>query len=207
MTVTPRPMGTPDLAGLLAKPPRPRPAPAEPVADLGDSDTSLPTQAGQQVTAPTKSSEHTTQNPAPTPPQRGASIGSNSSRRSRTAEPPPRTKTPGREYLRSMPISLPRSLHQRLAERARADGNTRTAIILTAVNRSHDSIGVALNPPSIPSGNDLFDIPQRGPRKEPSVETTIRVTDRQQSAIEALAETHQVNRSRLISTALEVYLS
>ena len=39
MTVTPRPMGTPDLAGLLATPPRPRPAPAEPVADLGDTDT------------------------------------------------------------------------------------------------------------------------------------------------------------------------
>jgi predicted transcriptional regulator len=106
-----------------------------------------------------------------------------------------------------MPISLPRSLHRRLAERARSDGNTRTAIILTAVNRSHDSIGVALNPPPVPSGNDLFDIPQRGPRKEPSVETTIRVTDRQQSAIEALAETHHVNRSRLICTALEVYLS
>ena len=207
MTVTPRPMGTPDLAGLLAKPPRPRPAPAQSVADLDDRNTSLPAQTGHQVTAPTESSEHTTQDPAPTPPQRSVSTTTSRTRRSRTAESPPRTETPGREYLRSMPISLPRSLHQRLAERARAEGNTRTAIILTAVNRSHDSIGVALNPPTVPSGNDLFDIPQRGPRKEPSVETTIRVTDRQQAAIEALAETHHVNRSRLICTALEVYLS
>ena len=206
MTVTPRPMVTPDLAGLLAKPPRPRPAPAEPVADLGDTDTSLPPQAGRQATSPTESRAHTSLDPAPTPPQ-PASAAMSRTRRSRTAEPPPRTETPGREYLRSMPISLPRSLHRRLAERARSDGNTRTAIILTAVNRSHDSIGVALNPPPVPSGNDLFDIPQRGPRKEPSVETTIRVTDRQQSAIEALAETHHVNRSRLICTALEVYLS
>jgi predicted transcriptional regulator len=106
-----------------------------------------------------------------------------------------------------MSIYLPRSLHQRLGERAEAEGSTRTALILIAINRTHDTIGSALDPrPAGGDGADLFDIPQRTARKEPSVETTIRVTDRQLAAIDNLATDHGANRSRLISAALQMYL-
>ena len=115
-------------------------------------------------------------------------------------------EAPGRQYLRSMSIYLPRSLHQRLGQRADADGRTRTALILMAVNHTHDSIGTALNPESADTGSELFDIPQRTARKEPSVETTIRVTDRQLAAIDNLVAEHGANRSRLISVALQTYL-
>ncbi len=198
--VTPRPMATPDLAGLLSKPNRRRlsvltdeppeaPEPSEPDAS-GEAPVDTRPMSSPAVAAARKPSS-----------------GRTRTQRSRATDTSQSTEAPGRQYLRSMSIYLPRSLHQRLGERADADGSTRTALILMAVNRTHDSIGSALNPEPADTGTDLYDIPQRTARKEPSVETTIRVTDRQLAAIDNLAAEHGANRSHLISVALQTYLS
>jgi len=57
------------------------------------------------------------------------------------------------------------------------------------------------------SEQDLFDIPQARKATEPTVQTTIRVTDSQHHALAELAETHGANRSQLITAALRLYLS
>lgn len=204
--VTPRPMETPDLAGLLRKPSRPLARRVGVESSSTDDDFARPVVTVGETPRATDNDERASHDGAAQEAEINQPGKGGRARRSRSAESAASAGPTRREYLRSMPISLPRSLHQQLDQRARADGSTRTAIILTAVNRAHDSIGSALNPPAATGSNDLFEIPQRGSRGEPSVETTIRVTDRQQSAIEALASTHQINRSRLISTALAIYL-
>jgi hypothetical protein len=52
----------------------------------------------------------------------------------------------------------------------------------------------------------LFDIPQHKKDAEPAVQTTIRVTDRQHQAIEALVDKYDTNRSQLVTAALMLYL-
>ena len=210
--VTPRPMATPDLAGLLTKPsrrPTPTAVPAEPPAPATAPGRDEPREPHH--TADTADTEEPAEFPAAlaSPSTTKPSVGTRNRRLKAipASTPAAPASTPGRQYLRSMSIHLPRSLHHRLGERADADGTTRTALILIAVNRTHDSIGTALNPEPAGGGGDLFDIPQRAARKEPSVETTIRVTDQQLTAIDALAAEHHANRSRLISTALELYLA
>jgi len=54
---------------------------------------------------------------------------------------------------------------------------------------------------------DLFAVPQNKATSEPSVQTTIRVTDAQYAAIAALVAEHHTNRSRLVTTALELHLA
>ena len=207
--VTPRPMDTPDLAGLLAKPVRRGPSErheesvARPEPPLPEPEANRETPAAA-VSLPTQ--ERASESRATSTPIESERKlpGSARNRRGRTATTA--NIDVDRQYLRSMSIYLPRSLHQRLGQRADVDGSTRTALILTAINRTHDTIGSALNPDRDGTASDLFDIPQRAARKEPSVETTIRVTDRQLDAIDNLAAEHRVNRSRLISAALQVYL-
>jgi hypothetical protein len=122
------------------------------------------------------------------------------------AEPQP--DDPGqRQYLRSIAICLPRSVHQHLHTQAATRSTTATALILQALNNTHAQLPDALaKTQPDKAGGDLFDIPQARRTGEPVVETTIRVTDRQHQTLTHLATTHKTNRSRLISTALGLYL-
>ncbi len=113
-----------------------------------------------------------------------------------------------REYLRSIALYLPRTLHQQLGTAAADVGGTRTALILGAINSTHARLGPALAAPApTVHRDDLFVVPQNKPNSEPSVQTTIRVTDAQYAAIAALVAEHHTNRSRLIATALELHLA
>ena len=211
MTSTaPRPMATPDLAGLLSRPPRPVTA-ATPHREPDQATDGEPVPSEDSDTQPT-TPETEPDSPQPeTPP-----AGSGGPKRVRRTRPPPSSPEPGahtvapsgRQYLRSIALYLPRSMHRALGEHADARGTTRTAVILNAVNQTHDQLGARLASEDTGcGGGDLFDIPQEKVAKEPSVQTTIRVTDRQLHAIDTLVTALETNRSRLITTALTLYLA
>jgi hypothetical protein len=188
-TATPSPMPTPDLAGLLAKPPRlpnrSRPASEPPVEP-----------AQTAIAAPGET-------PGPTP--RRVPVASTKPRQLKPERPD--DSAPRRQYLRSIAVYLPRSTHQAVAEKAEAAGTTRTALILAAVNATHKDLGVAPGGDDHVDGEgDLFDIPQRKAPSELTVQTSIRVTDRQLKAIDDLVARHGMNRSRLLTEALKLYL-
>ncbi len=203
---TPSPMQTPDIGGLLRRTPREGPptAPAlvdaplarrvkaavEPVESM--SLERLGPSAKDQTRRPAvEVASAVTRQPAPNgEPSRG-----------------------GRQYLRSITLYLPRSVHQQLKTVAAEQETTATALILTAVNATHLRVGDVLQPRSValPRGSagsvaDLFEIPQARRAPEPSVETTIRVTDAQLDAIKQLAATHGANRSQLITAALRLHV-
>lgn len=210
--VSSRPMATPDLANLLKRPRRPA---AEPPSDAPDSIgvAALPDTATDETEpkAPVAIREEQTD---------AAQSGSDKTLRERKQrQPKPAghvvvstepSQTSGRQYLRIKSIYLPRSLHQRLGEQAIARNTTRTALILTAINQTHSQLGSYLATAGGPSDaggiDDLFDIPQHKKDAEPAVQTTIRVTDRQHQAIEALVDKYDTNRSQLVTAALMLYL-
>jgi hypothetical protein len=125
-----------------------------------------------------------------------------------SGQPPTAVAGEQREYLRSIALYLPRTLHHQLGTAAADVGVTRTALILGAINGTHARLGPALAAPApTVRRDDLFVVPQNKPSSEPSVQTTIRVTDAQYAAIAALVAEHHTNRSRLIATALELHLA
>ena len=206
-------MATPDLANLLKRPRRPAAeTPSEPTDFTGG--TAFPDNATDETKqeAPIAT---TAEEPAPVQPGSGESVPERKQRRPKPAadvvastEP---SQTPERQYLRIKSIYLPRSLHKRLGEQATSRQTTRTALILTAINHTHSQLGSYLATDGESSGgegvDDLFDIPQYKKDAEPSVQTTIRITDRQHQAIETLVEKHGTNRSQLVTAALMLYLA
>lgn len=149
--------------------------------------------------------------PADTPPQVPPPAAQDQSafRRSRATEavPPPHRLDGSRQYLRSKAVQLPRSIHRRLTEEASHRGTTATALMLTAVNSTYhllpDAVGgAAANRPT----GGLFDIPQDRALQEPTVQTTLRMTDAQIEAIDELVKAISTNRSRLFATAVTLYL-
>lgn len=224
-SVSARPMATPDLAGLLSKPRRrAAPPPVEeptpeamggagekPEPDLTavatQSDESAATEPADTL-VPDEISESDLDDP---PAEQTASA---KPRRPRQAkQEPPRAEEPTaasvRQYLQLKAFNLPRSLHRRLSERAAADKVTQTSLILAAVNRTHGQLAAWLEADARGAGasGDLFDVPQAKTDREPPVQTTCRLTDRQVEAIEGLASQLGTNRSRLITAALTLYLS
>lgn len=198
--VAARPMPTPDLAGLLSKPARPARA-SDPIGPPTSSKTTDPETTAVEPAEPSRAEPKPESTLTPTGiagPPRPRSVST-----SAVTEPAGST---GRQYLRSIALYLPRSMHKRVAEQASARGTTRTALILTAVNRTHSRLAPAFASEERAGGGDLFDIPQQKTVKEPSVQTTIRVTDRQIAAIDELVTQNATNRSRLIATALTLYL-
>lgn len=191
-TPTPSPMPTPDLAGLLAKPPR-------------LPNRSQPTSEPPVEPAPTTIAAPPAETSAAAP--KRVALASTKPRQLKPERPD--DSAPRRQYLRSIAVYLPRSTHQAVAEKAEAAGTTRTALILAAVNATHKDLGVA--PPDddhVDEGvGDLFDIPQRKAPSELTVQTSIRVTDRQLKAIDDLVARHGLNRSRLLTKALKLYLA
>lgn len=184
-------MPTPNLAGLLAKPRLARKVPA----------LTEPAVAPQpRATVPTDDSD------SAVPPEL-ASVEDGGQQP--TAGKPTSAQDSGdqRQYLRSITIYTPRSVHRTVGLVAGERKTTRTALILAALNATHQQIGEALTSSKTTAGKrDLFDVPQSRVATEPSVQTTIRVTDSQFDAIENLVAEHATNRSRLVTAALQKYL-
>lgn len=192
------PMPTPDLAGLLRRAPRLVPAPASTVETPVQQQE--PTARSQTAPARPQASDRS----APSVPK--------------PAVQPLETRSPSqargrRQYLRSITLYLPRSIHQQLKVVALEQDTTSTALILSAVNATHQRVGEALKSRSAASegsagaGLALFEIPQARRREEPAVETTIRVTDAQFEAMKDLAARHETNRSQLITASLRLHLT
>jgi hypothetical protein len=198
---TPSPMQTPDIGGLLRRtPPAARPTP--PPAPRTDVEVPPPAPAEAPPTAATPT-------PARTPRRRGtAPAAAATSIQKRVAR-----GASGRQYLRSIAVYLPRSVHQQLKTEAAAGATTATALILAAVNATHGRVGDLLDEDRESTaglaggGTDLFEIPQARRVAEPTVQTTIRVTDAQLQAITELAATHDANRSQLITASLRLHLT
>lgn len=188
MSATPSPMQTPDLAGLLRRPATP-PRPADP-------ETSSPSVVAEPAPQPEPAKAAKTR-PARQAPRSQPTAG---------AVTAPETR---RQYLRSIAVYLPRSLHQQVRSAATRQSTTATALMLAAVNSTHDRLADALAQQAgeRTEAGDLFEIPQAKRVAEPTVQTTIRVTDSQYRTLTELAASHQVNRSQLLATAVRLYLS
>lgn len=203
MQPAPSPMPTPDLAGLLRRAPGMVPASAS-IAEAPDQQQK-PTLRSQPVSL------------SPQARQRPATSVSNPAVQQSIETTPTQTHSQSqgrgrRQYLRSITLYLPRSVHRRLKAAALEQDTTSTALILSAVNATHQYVGEALKSRSIASkgsaeaGPALFEIPQARRPNEPAVETTIRVTDAQLGAIKDLAARYETNRSQLIAAALRLHL-
>jgi hypothetical protein len=193
---SPQPMATPNLAELLtkrsAKPPSERDISSTIAVPILDA---APAAGPDDVEGPAT--------------EQGVAKGSTpADPEVFSGQPPTAVAGERREYLRSIALYLPRTLHQQLGTAAADVGATRTALILGAINSTHARLGPALAAPApTVHRDDLFVVPQNRPSSEPSVQTTIRVTDAQYAAITALVAEHNTNRSRLIATALELHLA
>jgi chemotaxis protein histidine kinase CheA len=184
-------MPTPNLAGLLAKPRPVLKAPAQ-------TDSAVVPQPEAIVQADGNDSA------APAELVSVADDGQLS-----TSGKPSSAQDSGdqRQYLRSITIYTPRSVHRTVGLVAGERKTTRTALILAALNATHQQIGKVLTSSKATAGDrDLFAVPQSRVATEPSVQTTIRVTDSQFDAIENLVAEHATNRSRLVTAALQKYL-
>lgn len=185
---TPRPMTTPNLAGLLTQRP-----PTTPVV----STTPRPVSTDTPPVVQNAGSAELTTRPAP---------GADTSEPARTSD-----ETSPVQYLRSITVYLPRELHRQAGVTAAGRGTTRTALILEAVNHTYQQLGDALAADDAPrtpgEGRVLFAVPQARPASPPSVQTTIRITDDQYKALTELVERHATNRSRIIASALRLHLA
>ncbi|HEY1819483.1 MAG TPA: hypothetical protein VGG83_06110 [Trebonia sp.] len=196
-------MATPDLAGLLRRQPtttRPTPVPVpqeRPLAVLRSEPTDRHETPPDTAPAPAKPERRIAPDTAATAPTRTTTKST-----PRASQAPER-----RQYLQSITVYIPRSLHQQLHRTATDRATTATALMLAAINHTHDRLGEALTPQTEPADSgSLFDIPQVRAAAEPTVQTTIRITDRQLEAILTLSRAHDINRSLLIATALRLYL-
>jgi len=214
--VVARPMPVPDLAGLLARPKRPPKAtvvespsdttssdhPVTPTT-IADDSPAMPGR-GSAATKPDLADETTLSAKKSASHQATASPA-----RSRRSSNPVREvslRDSGRQYLRTKALQLPRSVHRRVTEEAARRGTTATALMLMAVNSTYQLLPEALSRKTQQSGGVLFDIPQDRAGQEPTVQTTLRMTDAQLEAINELVAANSTNRSRLFGTAIELFL-
>lgn len=210
----PRPMATPDLAALLAKRPprRPQPLASEStvaVPDVAGAEASEAAAAGNGSSAPgailsaVEDVSREAVQPTGTAPVRAR----NRKTAPVVAAPAPDAEAPSRQYKSPKQVYLPRSLHQRCLAVATERSTTMTALVLQAVNATHQRLDDVLRPDvDTASPGDLFAIPQANVPSEPSVQTTMRLTDQQLAVLDDLARRYQTKRSRLLAAALRLYL-
>ncbi len=203
----PHPMPTPNLAGLLGKPRR-RAQQVSPTANQGAKPALTGQPADGSVSAPSRVLPSST-NAAPVTvvPVQASAPEQRETAANSTTTAPARSLPGRRRYLRSTTIYLPRSLHTEIARQAADRGSTATTLILTAVKSVHQRVADALVSEAKPDNNDLFEIPQDRSATELSVQTTMRVTDQQFEALQTLAATLGITRSKLIVTATKLYLA
>lgn len=141
-------------------------------------------------------------------PMTPASPGESSTRR-RVLDGAPDAPDSGKSYLLPRSIYLPRTLHKNATSFAKDHDTTVTALVLEAVNEVHRELGsyFAARAPAPKKPGDLFAVPQRKNRaRERTFQTTIRVTDEQLIVLDELAGAHAVDRSKLVSSALRLYI-
>lgn len=207
-SMTPRPMGTPDLAGILSRPKRPARSVAQP--DLVASPASSTGSELDVTESPTTDSPVSDTLPTRRPTRRSRPAIAQGAA-SRSAVPGESTADSGeagsvRSYLRPMTVYLPRSIFERLDAETSRRGISRTAMMLMAVNDTHERLPELLAVEPAPRGA-LFDVPQARPAKtEPDVQTSIRVTDQQLAVLQALATQNSTNRSRVLTAAIDLFL-
>ncbi len=112
-------------------------------------------------------------------------------------------------YLLPRSIYLPRSLHKNATAFARENDTTVTALVLDAINEVHSELGAyfSAQAPSDRKPGHLFAVPQKkGKAGERTFQTTIRVTDEQLVVLDELASAYTVDRSKLVSAALRLYI-
>lgn len=216
--VVARPMPVPDLAGLLARPKR------TPKATVVESPSATISSVDNQVTLKIIDEDPPTvlaRDSIATKPDAAVETSlqaMKSANRQTTASPadsrrpskPVREVLPGdsgRQYLRTKALQLPRSVHRRVTEEAARRETTATALMLMAVNSTYQQLPEALRRKTQQTSRVLFDIPQDRARREPTVQTTLRMTDAQLEAINELVAANSTNRSRLFGTAIELYLN
>ena len=209
-----RPMPVPNLAGLLARPKRPVKEPTskdqQPRRAAPEHISALIEPAVGQVSPSIEDSSHITA---------ADSVDSAPATLRRTTNVPPMPPQPTprdsqtsltdagvtRQYLRTKALQLPRSVHGRVAQEAARRGTTATALMLTAINLTYNRLPDALRETQRPAGT-LFDIPQARSSQEPTVQTTLRMTDAQLQAINQLVASNATNRSRLFTVAISLFL-
>ena len=225
-------MRVPDIAGLLARPPRPGNDLAGLVADSTVITTQSAASAEPRVASESSADEGDNRfggdgsgmlpvsSPAvPVSDQNDFSPEPTRSRRKRRTDPVAslskslvgpsaeiESTRPVRQYLRSITIYVPRRVHEALLSEAGQQQTTMTALILQAVNSTHDRIAQILLAEQAAGVGDLFDVPQLKSVREPSVEVKVRVTDRQLAALQGLVDANATSRSKLVTTALLVEL-
>lgn len=218
-SVTPRPMSTPDLAGILGKPRR-RPVQQPPAVSQAPQDVVPVTDAMDEDQAPatappTKPVASSSRSPRPKVARQ--SDDSMAGGEPATAEVVPDDSRPDgasdagngvpRRYVRTISLYLPRSVYQRLLTEAEQRQMSRTALLLTSVNEVHELLPELLAEKPAPRG-PLFDVPQaRAAKEEPNTQTSMRVTDQQLTILEALAKQHNTTRSRVLAAAFVAYVA
>lgn len=206
--LTPQPMATPDLAGILGRPARARRSPESPSpvasdADANRSPASLESYRREQEKRrePAGATDHPN---GPAPGDQRVPTGSEGL--APTPSESPSEVSAVREYQRQITVYLPRSLFEALAQAAVQRQQSRTALMLLAVNATHSRLAERLTSEPAAPGS-LFDVPQvKVAPTEPNTQTSIRVTDQQLSVLEALAAQSRTNRSKVLAAALELYL-
>ncbi len=204
----PKPMITPDLAGLIRTRPKPSAravaqpiVAAEPPAEQESQPSALRAPSDE---APSPSIRVSAERRARRAPRPAASL-----RQSARDAPSPSAGTGPTAYTRSISLYLPRSVHTSLRLQAQARGISRTALILKAVNAHHESLGEWLTPDSDPqdAAGGLFAVPQDSRAAEPVMQTALRVTDAQLSALDDLATRFGIRRSHVMVAALRAELN
>lgn len=214
-----RPMPVPDLAGLLARPKRPPKAAT--MGDLQSQPERLPDNSATSEPVIEELSQALDSNavvthadladsaaaPVTKVSRRGSTHAPAESAQpsNRSQEIPLAESRAGRQYLRTKAVQLPRSIHRQVTAEAARRGTTATVLMLTAINSTYHLLPTALRDTQPPAGG-LFDVPQDRVRQEPTVQTTLRMTDAQLDAINELVAANATNRSRLFSTAIGLYL-
>lgn len=213
--VVARPMPVPDLAGLLTRPKRPTKEPTseedqQPQAAAPQDASATPEPAVDHVSSLIEGNAAVTEDDS-------ADSAPQALRRTTHIPPVPPRPTPRdsqtsledaggrRQYLRTKAVQLPRSVHRRVTEEAARRGTTGTALMLTAINSTYRLLPAALRERQRPAGS-LFDIPQDRLAQEPTVQTTLRMTDTQLEAINELVTANSTNRSRLFGVAISLFL-
>ena len=212
--VVARPMPVPNLAGLLARPKRPTKEPSSEdrhPRNAASQDASAISEPVVERVSPS------VEDSAPLAEADSENAAVETRRRTEHVPPVPPQLTPRntqtsledagarRQYLRTKAVQLPRSVHQRVTEEAARRGTTATALMLTAINSTYHLLPDALRKTTRPVGS-LFDIPQDRLTQEPTVQTTLRMTDAQLEAINALVTVNSTNRSRLFGVAINLFL-
>jgi len=216
---TPSPMPTPNLAGLLRKPARITEHPTNEPSSHTKSNVQVEPVAEAMLVDPPSTRNAALQLAAQTATLTVDSAMKRPRVTEQTAKLTDSMQTaPVRQYLRSIAVYLPRSLHQALRLEAARANTTATALMLAAVNRTYERIteGLALDgsegeatefSPSSVASRDLFTVPQARRATEPTVQTTIRVTDSQHQVLNTLAAEHGIARSTLLAAALRLYIA